>query len=474
MFLCNMRSLVDVLIYTGGHPTLRKEILHFLRTMNLQNGDDITSVKAAFLLLKTYLESDDREEGTYRLYKAVESYVYGDGDPGELDKIYRDHVKILGAGSSALIENLDPGVSPTPTPEPKKLLTFHNVILVILLYIVTHVKMLGRKKDGAFIGPVLPPSQQYPFEVFPPVNGATGTVNERIRRTLYMSTSALKNSRQLIVNPYRDYGSQTVTEIYDDKLIEYRDFTGYKIRFSGDGFEDYAFHFEGDLNMESKQVIFALREWIQYTMQAVDPIYRLSSNRRLSILVGPPPEKHPGVAGLMQWISQTLWIKYYPPGEGDMAHSFIHEYAHLIHLHGDDVASDCPSGICKNNRVFWLPPHDVMRWKDKVDTVLSLGIELDDLSYEEAVALNKDILDIRISEIYEKSLTRPVYSWHVENGAYAMKNHEEFWAEACASYLIGIPFNEMRFPTTADIKEGDPELFALLEEVWTNKGKNWS
>ncbi|CAM9699747.1 unnamed protein product [Ectocarpus sp. 6 AP-2014] len=506
-----MNKLIDVLIYTGGHPSLRKKILHLIRTMNLQQGEDVSSVKAVFLMLKKYLESDDRDEGTYRLYKAVENYVYGDGEVEEVRRSYGDLTKTLGAGSSALIENLE-DASPRPTPKLEKRVACISVIEAVLLLLIPIIlygerhytrtwkpplvslpdftEIIAHIEEGKLIGPQ-EKDQSYPFDkTYPTANLPTGAINERIRQTLYMEKSALKNTR-----PLQTQGNILSRISFDTETVQHTYFenTWSDVHTRGSGVfsstADYTLNFAGDINRESVDVMFKLQEWIEYTMRAVDPTYRLSVSGDLTIVVSPTPPRGYGqgmlLMGLMNTNVKTIWLKYEPRDNygHTMVETFIHEYAHLIHMYGDDVASDCPTGICKNRRQVTAEPQDVMRWKDKVDLVLSLGIELHDLSYEEAVALNKDILDIRIREIYDNIRFRPVYERY--RRTYAMTNHQEFWAEACRSYVFGIVhpgvlsktgffLRKYNFPSNADIREGDPALFALLQEVWTNLGDNWA
>lgn len=114
--------------------------------------------------------------------------------------------------------------------------------------------------------------------------------------------------------------------------------------------------------------------------------------------------------------------------------------------------------------------------QDEVFAVLHLGVDGETMSYDDAIVVNKLILNMRIQHLYEQAVESPKYKssgyWNEEYvaKAYWRTNYAEFWAEASAAYLVAEYLKEWvtpRLPPRAWIKENDPALFSLLEEVYS-------
>lgn len=101
--------------------------------------------------------------------------------------------------------------------------------------------------------------------------------------------------------------------------------------------------------------------------------------------------------------------------------------------------------------------------------MLFIGYKSESIRYEEAVMMNKLILDMRLRELYSVVEASPEYAdlRHI----HGMTDHREYWAEASASFLfvLGGNFDKgsiNNFPSRNWICTEDPKLFELLKEVW--------
>jgi len=225
---------------------------------------------------------------------------------------------------------------------------------------------------------------------------------------------------------------------------------------------------------------------LELVLHSVDPIY-LPATERLVVNLSSTFEGSKA-AGSYDRRAQHIWVAspQQPVSLSDRAyvlHTLCHEVAHHVHLSSDQIArpSVTSPGLTRERPLIGeyndLEYIDLMQIKDEVFAVLHLGVDSENINYEEAVWLNKMILDMRIKHLYQKALESENYqssAYWEEWGepAYWRINHKEYWADASAAYLIVQNLTEYpdateRFPPRAWIKENDPGLYSLLGEVWS-------
>ena len=215
--------------------------------------------------------------------------------------------------------------------------------------------------------------------------------------------------------------------------------------------------------------------WIEHMLRSVDPVY-LQNMSQLKVYLSARGvhDKAPGTGGFYRALYDNIWIKtQLVRGGGPISMAerrtnlkvIVHEMAHRVHLATEYIATDCGSHICKNlqYRYDGLSDLELGEIKDEVDAVLYLGYESEDITYEDAVLLNKKILDMRIEHLFSIAGDSQQYQ-DLPGSQYWAKNYVEFWAESSLSFLIANSGG--LFPDRDWIEKNDPRLFSLLDEVW--------
>jgi len=235
--------------------------------------------------------------------------------------------------------------------------------------------------------------------------------------------------------------------------------------------------------VDDKEVISCL----ELVLHSVDPIY-LPASERLVVNLSSTLREGTRVGGLYKRYPQHIWVASpsleQPVSLSDRAYvlyTLVHEVAHHVHLGSDRIASGTLSGN-KRPAIERYSRDDIealMLVRDEVFAVLHLGVDSDNINYEEAVWLNKMILDIRIKNLYQNALESEMYQgskyWEKWSGsaAYWRTNHKEYFAEASTAYLTNEYLADhhgryfKKFPPRKWIRENDPGLYSLLDEVWS-------
>ena len=215
--------------------------------------------------------------------------------------------------------------------------------------------------------------------------------------------------------------------------------------------------------------------WIEHMLRSVDPVY-LQNMSQLKVYLSAKKvdDKALGIGGFYRALYDNIWIKtQLVRGGGPISMAerrgnlkvIVHEMAHRVHLATEYIATDCGSHICKNlqKRYDGLSDLELGEIKDEVDAVLYLGYESEDIAYEDAVLLNKKILDMRIRHLFAVAGDSQQYQ-DLPGSRYWAGNYAEFWAEASLSFLVANSGGS--FPDREWIEKKDPRLFSLLDEVW--------
>ena len=229
-----------------------------------------------------------------------------------------------------------------------------------------------------------------------------------------------------------------------------------------------------------------IKLWLEYVLRSVDPVYVPPLSRMMVHMSGTFKATQEDASGEYKPAYDEVWLRdvgFMLNDEGvslsrriEMLHTLIHELAHRIHLVPDVIASDqCAfgNGPLKQYLVSVHNPQqsgpfeegdDILtNAKEEVEAVLYLGYKSDRINFEEAVWLNRKILDMRIRRAYAKAMDNDKYKdWR---GEYWSTNHAEFWAEASVSFLV--KDRDHAFPPRAWIEKHDPETFSILSEAWS-------
>ena len=238
-----------------------------------------------------------------------------------------------------------------------------------------------------------------------------------------------------------------------------------------------------------------LKLHLDYLLEAIDPVYRpqlaqlLVSISRTLKEQGQP--HHWANAGEYMPFYDHIWLRNLEalaPGESlsmddriDMLLTLIHEVGHRVHMAPDFIAdwnNPVPEYSFGPLKTTFIPIRNQKRTgpseegdavlsaaKDEVEAVLYLGYKSERMTYDEAVWLNRKILDMRLRRAYAKAMDSNEYQDSIWAGGYWSTNYYEFWAEASVSFLV--ENDHEKFPPRDWIEEHDPDLFSILREVWS-------
>ena len=231
-----------------------------------------------------------------------------------------------------------------------------------------------------------------------------------------------------------------------------------------------------------------MKLWIEHVLRSVDPVYVPPLSRMMVHMSGTFMADQADASGEYKPMYDEVWLRdvgfTVTDNEGvslsrriQMLHTLIHELAHRIHLVPDVIASDKCSFLSNSPlEQYMVSVHNqqdpgpfqigddiLTNAREEVEAVLYLGYKSDRINFEEAVWLNRKILDMRIRRAYAKAMDNDKYKdWRHE---YWTKNHSEFWAEASVSFLV--KNRDRAFPPRAWIEKHDPETFSILSEAWS-------
>lgn len=213
-------------------------------------------------------------------------------------------------------------------------------------------------------------------------------------------------------------------------------------------------------------------KWSEYMINIIDPAYLWNSNEKLILNLSPRIEKGFETAGgYFNPNSGDVWIRDDPKTMDPLLiiHSVIHEIAHKVHLDQPDIAVQCrnkPSILCKHRTVIHqssdITSDHISSKYEEAQRVLYLGIPSENMTADEAKLYIKLHLDTRIRLAYDSSVRKRIYKGFAGYD-YAMSDYREYWAEASASFIVG---NYSRFPSREWVKQNDPGLYDILEEVY--------
>lgn len=230
-----------------------------------------------------------------------------------------------------------------------------------------------------------------------------------------------------------------------------------------------------------------IKLWLEYVLRSVDPVYVPPLSRMMVHMSGTFRATQEDANGEYKPLYDEVWLRdvgFMVDDKGvsllqriSKLHTLIHELAHRIHLVQDVISSDaCSFGygplkqylVSVDNTHKQSGPFDegddiLTNAKEEVEAVLYLGYKSDRINFEEAVWLNRKILDMRIRRAYAKAMDNDKYKdWRHQ---YWSTNHAEFWAEASVSFLV--KDRDHAFPPRAWIEKHDPETFSILSEAWS-------
>lgn len=225
--------------------------------------------------------------------------------------------------------------------------------------------------------------------------------------------------------------------------------------------------------------------WIEYMIDTIDPAYIWSQNDKPIINLS-NKNKNFGDDGLALGFfhprSNDILIKERDDEELDdemtVIKTLIHEMSHKVHLDTPDVFIPCSDEIeqnkdrlCRNplridrNRTEKAKNHISSKY-DEARGVLYLGLQSENMSPDEAKIYLKLNLDLRIEKIYNRAMKSGKYPQDDRATFYSLSDHFEFWAEASTSFILE---HYEHFQSREWIQENDPELFTLLQEVYSGK-----
>ena len=255
-----------------------------------------------------------------------------------------------------------------------------------------------------------------------------------------------------------------------------------EIRIAGDSAN------QPDRTFETNLVGFA-----NYFIDAIDPAYMWNSAEKLGVIVS--SRKHvdwgdlhalglreiDGLQGLYDRGTRHIWVDD-DPDRSPLAilATLGHEIAHRVHGDAYDVATECTSekGFCVNFMYDVESDHNdttrlnVYKKVNEAKGVLYLGLKSENMTPDEARIYLKAHLDTRMRQTYHNAkhgIHRDAYA-EFDGAYYAMSSYREFWSEASVAFMLGRHVGESgvaRFPHYDWIQENDPQLYRVLEEVYS-------
>lgn len=285
-------------------------------------------------------------------------------------------------------------------------------------------------------------------------------------------------NREDDVNPPRDW-------IANDAILANAVYS----KATGKAFEIYVDSARDD------DLVFQASRWIEYILAKLNPVYSaVGQIQPLKVLFAKNFPIEPGKKEQFRWSGSysphynAIMVRvhdYVDYGQIDFTPdheiakylgTLVHEMSHFAHLNYAHSALDCyTSGICRHRTdPHYDNAHLLTTIRDAVHGVVFLGIPNDSFSYDQALVYLKMILDMRIRHLHAKATNMDEVSpiskkyWHFREtkgtSSHPWWCHREFWAHASHSYLYS---QSNAFPNRAWIEENDPQLFELLEEVWS-------
>ena len=304
--------------------------------------------------------------------------------------------------------------------------------------------------------------------ISPPLATKRADHNHNLRQTLYIPASFIKDKigpQWLPMNGipkfkdiqlYLENDRSTFIGAFARKVVET---DGYRL------FSNARDNGKNDLR------ILESVAWVDYFLGSVDPVYLQSEINKLDITLN---SKRQIAAGFYSTYANLVFLHSDNAKKAEMSmferrtlqEVLVHELAHHTHLGTEPLAYDCGEHLCKNIQKHsdeFVGSVMTSKMRKEVDLVLFFGYKSDFLSYEEAVLVNKIILNNRIIALYQAALDSTLYEpWKAK---YAMTNKDEFWAEATRTFFTRVHV-ETRFPTRTWVKKNDPALYDLLLEVY--------
>ena len=489
----SMKS-ISVLASTGGTPELRRHVFLFLDEMGIKHDHSIFTARAVFAIIADFLENnsgsalgslleslDDILDGKFRsahlvrhLQKAAFCLM------GELDDSNEAFFHVRAASSATIVPIGDDDGEILP---PTRKETVPRIIQTVLwlMVVATWVSVYNHvtaSPDFTTNLPVKDRPVENPNVILLPPSAENRRVGaQRSRSTVYIDAdrSVLKGSG---IEPERSttrvVGFATRLAFHAWIMFKHGNMVLDEERFT---------LVSGDKYAEKKDVRKQeVTLWTKYLFAALDPVY-LPSERQLKILLSAQHAKGGPLLGLMFSHLDHVWVRSEGRrgvGPVDMRDrimviiTLIHEFAHRAHLVTEFVATDCNKHLCKNILELGHPSEETDREldniRDEVGAVLWLGYVSETITYDDAIILNRAILDMRIRRLYANALTSEIYKRDPEQNkpwnGYWSTHYTEFFAEASVAFVIGVDPNQRSFRHRNWIKRNDPMLFSLLDEVW--------
>ena len=268
----------------------------------------------------------------------------------------------------------------------------------------------------------------------------------------------------------RTHAVSVPAQLYEDLRNEFTE-DAVSVRRGG----DYEV-FVGDGIKKNSPVVQHIERWIDFVKGSVDPAFAPTpawENRLKIVLASDPPMEETirvgaETAGYLTPEAELVFIRggpYSPLSKQQVVRTVVHELSHYVHLRPrtfygkliEEYAEE--KGMCarKNDR----------RIEDEAQAILYFGHVSTWMTMENALSVVNDMLDDRIKTLYESAKNNRLYWTHPRSDShgYAFTNHQEFFAEASESYLVG--HDTDKFPSRAWIRDHDPALYRLLGDVWS-------
>jgi len=249
-------------------------------------------------------------------------------------------------------------------------------------------------------------------------------------------------------------------------------------------FEDDKLTLNVDPNSNTPNLHKNALEWSQHIIDIVDPVYIWSKNDKPTINLSNKNKVFDAdelSLGFYSVRTNDLLIKERHNEDLDemtVVNTLVHEIAHKVHLDVPDVFLPCSDKggankgkLCKNpfrmdrNRTESFKKHISSKF-DEAKSVLYLGNVSQTMSPDSAKIYMKLNLDLRIEKVYDNSMKSGKYPDDIREYFYSLTDHFEFWAEASTSFIVG---NYDHFQSKEWIHINDPDLYSLLEEVYSGK-----
>jgi len=505
LYTIRMGDIWEILQKTGGPRDLRVVISHTLSQIDGGSKKDtsIHSFRALYKMMEDFVISGT-DMNMYYLDKSIQMLYDGEIEGKDLEHLTSSIVnKSITPSSSAKIsfEDDDEDFEPVKNHKTNMKIMIQAIFALFIIFIpyvyfnntgASYSNGVQRVADDIIEkhSPVnrIMPSDSFdvptPFLLHTPPDVSRSTHhNDRLLQTPFINKDKIAN---LDLNRY---GSRERTDKYDTTFDNYKE-KFVKNSVSAIQSDGYELHVHGKTKDAQIQEVSM---WIEYVLTSVDPAYSPSGNSKLNVLLADTFPKidttvFGAIGGLYLPDHDLLYVSKTEDNHEDNVKldergrqlmTLVHELSHRVHLVSDPISMDCTErdsrsektgGACKERavQVDTEKTHEYLKTvRDEVHAVVFLGMKSENMTLEEASIYLKMILDMRISEIFEKAKNSKSYENH--RYQYAFTNHREFWAEASTSYLYAI--NGRNFPDRDWMQTNDPALHSLLSEVYSGASK---